>query len=154
MKALMGTRATWGTVPVRLALGIIFLAHGSQKMFGLFGGPGLSGTAQMMNQLGIPAFLAYCAAFAEFFGGLMILLGFLTRLGGGLISIVMLVAIFKVHWPFGLLTSAVERAQGASGFEYPLALLGAALALVIAGAGPLSVDRWLTCKSDKGGENP
>src|SRR3989304_1688952 len=87
---------------IRFALGVIFIAHGSQKLFGWFGGFGFDATLQFFQQqLGIPPALAAISIFVEFFGGLMILLGFFTRVGAALISINMAVALITVHLPQG-----------------------------------------------------
>lgn len=123
----------WALVPLRLVLGVIFMAHGSQKLFGMFGGHGLHATAEFFAKGGMtPGLLwATMAGSGEFFGGLLVLLGLLTRFGALNIAIVMAVAIIHVHW---------GKFFAPSGFEYPLALLGAALALIIGGGGPLSFD--------------
>ena len=125
----------WGLLILRLALGVIFIAHGGQKVLGWFGGSGLAATVEGMGKMGIPAPLAYLASFTEFFGGLCVLVGLLSRLGALGLAVVMSVAILKVHLPSGFF---MEQ----HGFEYPLALLGMALAVVIAGPGRLSVADW------------
>lgn len=124
----------WAPVPLRIALGLIFMAHGGQKLFGWFAGYGLQATAGFFEQnLGMAPgiFWATLAGCGEFFGGLLVFLGLLTRFGALNIAIVMLVAIFKVHWPAFF---------APAGIEYPMALLGAALALMIAGGGKFSLD--------------
>ena len=132
-KFFFSTTPTWAALPLRFALGAIFIAHGAQKLFGAFGGYGLSGTAGFFGQIGLNPgiFWAALAGCGEFFGGLLVLLGFLTRFGALNIAVVMLVATFKVHWP------AFFAPQG---FEFPLANLGAALALLISGGGKASLD--------------
>jgi len=137
--------ANWGTLPIRLALGIIFLAHGSQKLFGAFGGPGLENLAKFFDQGGISpgAFWAPLAAGGEFFGGLLVLLGLFTRFGALNLVIVMLVAIVHVHWSAGFFAP--------KGFEYPFALLGMAVALLISGGGAASADACI-CGKCKSGE--
>ncbi|MBI2264117.1 MAG: DoxX family protein [Armatimonadetes bacterium] len=135
------TKAEWGTLPIRLVLATIFIAHGSQKLFGLFGGHGLLGTAQFFQtQLGFtPGILwATLAACGEFFGGLMILFGLATRLGAFLISVVMVVAIVSVHLKNGLFLPG--------GMEFALVNLGAALALTVLGGGEFSVDEMIAGK--------
>src|SRR5579859_2105539 len=106
-----------GLLLLRLTLGIIFCLHGAQKLFGVFGGYGLSATAQFMDQLGFhPAkWWATTAALAEFVGGLLLVLGLGMPLGALLIIAVMLVAISRVHWSKGFWNS-----QG--GYEYNLVL--------------------------------
>ena len=127
----------WAAIPLRIALGVIFMAHGSQKLFGWAGGKGLAATAQVFaGKLGLsPGWLwASQAGVAEFGGGLLLILGLFTRLGALAISAVMLVALFKVHWGSFFVPA---------GIEYPLSLLAAALALLIMGGGRFSLDgRW------------
>ena len=107
----------------RIALGVIFIAHGGQKMFGLWGGPGLAG---MVESMGSP--LGYLVSIGEFFGGVGILTGVLSRFSAFWLIVIMLGAIFKVHLKSGFF------AQG-GGFEYPFALLGLAAVILIAGPG-------------------
>ncbi len=141
---LTETSPTWMTLPLRLTLGAVFIAHGAQKVFGMWGGPGLVKFTESAAPLGLrPAWLWMgAAAFAEFVGGALVLTGLLTRLGALLIIPVMLVAIFGVHWG-----AFFAQSQG---FEYPLALLGMALALLIAGGGRASMDESLS-RSVRGG---
>ena len=124
-----------GLALLRIALGLIFVAHGAQKLFGVFGGGGPAGTAGFFGSIGIPAagIMAWVVGFAEFFGGLSVLFGFLTPVGGALIACVMAVAILSVHLKNGFFASN-------GGIEFPLILLAAALALVAAGPGRYSVD--------------
>jgi len=118
---------------LRLALGVVMLVHGSHKVFG-----GLHHTAQFMGSLGIPAWLAYVASFVEFLGGLLILAGFFTRAAAFAVCIDMVIAIWKVHWHNGL-TGSPDR----PGYEFPLSLAAIAFALIISGAGPISIDHIL-----------
>lgn len=127
---------------VRLPLGLIFMAHGSQKLLGLFGGQGLTGTFKTFEEkLGIPPIFTLLAIIAEFGGGFGVLAGFLTRLSAAGISTVMLVAIYKVHWANGLFLNMACTAGRGHGIEYDVALLGMALYLVIAGGGQWCLDR-------------
>ncbi|MDD2852862.1 MAG: DoxX family protein [Desulfuromonadaceae bacterium] len=120
---------------IRIPLGLIFLAHGAQKLLGLFGGQGLTGTFKMFEEkFGIPPIFTLLAIIAEFGGGFGVLSGFLTRLSAAGISAVMLVAIYKIHWSHGFFIAA-------NGVEYPLALLGMALYIMIAGGGRWCLDR-------------
>lgn len=144
-KKLLATEHVYFTLPVRLALGVIFFAHGGQLMFGWFGGPGLSGTIQGFQQgLGFPPALAVLAAVAEFFGALGVLVGLLTRVAAAGISVVMLVAMFKVHWANGFFINWSMAPGVGHGIEMNLALLGLSVALLIAGGGALSLDRRLS----------
>jgi putative oxidoreductase len=118
-------RGTWAALPLELIIGVIFFAHGLQKV----GDP--AGFAQRAIG-GIPLFLSFLVIAAELGGGLLLLTGLLVRLGALGHICVMLVAISQVHWGYGL--------SGQGGFEFPLALLAAALALLILGGDPLSID--------------
>jgi putative oxidoreductase len=124
-----------GLLILRLVIGITFMAHGSQKLFGLFGGGGLSGTAAMFEGLGIhpPLFMALLSGCAEFFGGLFLFLGLLTRPVGLVLMINMAVAILTVHLPRGFFGSN-------GGFEYPLALFTIGLMYLITGPGCYAID--------------
>lgn len=128
-------------LPLRLAAGSILAAHGAQKLFGWFGGHGLSGTGAFFQEtLGMApgVFWAFNAGAAEFVGGLMIAAGALTRVGAALNVVTMAVAILLVH------RSAFFAASG--GMEFPLLLLAASVTLLIAGGGSASVDRALTAR--------
>ena len=138
LRKLSATVPTWTTVPLRLGLGLIFVAHGAQKVFGAFGGPGLRAFSSLPAPFSAmrPAWLWMgAAAFAELIGGMLVLLGLLTRIGAFLLTCVMLTAIIGVLWPNFFANN--------EGFEYPLALLTMALALLIAGGGHASADRLI-----------
>jgi len=136
IKTVFATRAGYGMTVLRILAGIIFVAHGGQKLFGLFGGYGLSGTAQYMESLGLaPGYLmALLSGGAEFFGGLALIIGLLARPAAAVLTIMVLVAIFSVHIGNGLFMAN-------NGYEFALALLGAMIAVLIEGAGKLSLDR-------------
>ena len=133
---LLATDAGFGPLALRIPVGIIFVAHGAQKLFGAFGGYGLEGTGQWMASIGLaPGYLmALLAGSAEFFGGLALLLGLLVRPAAAALAFAMAVAILAVHIGKGLFVSN-------NGYEYGLALLAVAVALLISGAGRASVDR-------------
>jgi putative oxidoreductase len=127
---------------LRIPLGLIFMAHGSQKLLGLFGGQGLSGTFKTFElKLGIPPIFTLLAIIAEFGGGFGVLTGFLTRLSAAGIAAVMMVGIYKVHWVNGFFLNMACVAGRGHGIEYNIALLGMALYLVIAGGGQWCLDR-------------
>nr|WP_217505613.1 DoxX family protein [Pseudomonas corrugata] len=132
----MSTRAGYGLTVLRIAVGVIFAAHGSQKLFGLFGGYGLAGTAQWMESIGLtPGYLmATLAGGTEFFAGLALIVGLLVRPAALGLAFLSLVAIFSVHIGNGLFMAN-------NGYEFALALLAASIAVLIEGAGKLSVDR-------------
>lgn len=124
-----------GLFLLRIVLGIIFIAHGGQKVFGWFGGYGLEGTAGFMATLGIPKALSYLASFTEFFGGLAMIAGLLTRPAALGLAVTMLVAIFNVHLAAGFFAP--------NGLEYPLSLSAIALSIFILGPGRYSLDEKL-----------
>lgn len=127
---------------IRIPLGLIFIAHGSQKLLGLFGGAGLSGTFKAFEEsMGIPPIFTLLAIIAEFGGGFGILTGFLTRLSAAGIASVMLVAIYKVHWVHGFFLNTNCFPGRGHGIEFNIALLGMALYLLIAGGGRWCLDR-------------
>ena len=139
---ILATRTcNWATLPVRLAAGLVFTAHGSQKLFGWFGGPGLQATGDFFqNKLHMPpgVLWAALAGSGEFFGGLALLLGIATRLFGIVTAFTMTVAILAVHTGAFFLPA---------GMEYALVLLLASLSLVISGGGALSVDSLIAGKT-------
>jgi putative oxidoreductase len=127
---------------LRIPLGLIFMAHGSQKLLGLFGGQGLTRTFNTFEEkMGIPPIFTLLAIIAEFGGGFGILTGFLTRLSAAGISAVMLVAIYKIHWAHGFFLNINCVAGHGHGIEYNVALLGMALYLMFAGGGRWCLDR-------------
>ncbi len=134
--------SVWGPLPIRIALGVIFIAHGGQKLFGLWGGQGLQATLDTFERnMGIPPWLTLMAVIAEFCGGLAVLLGFLTRLASASLAIVMLVAIFEAHLKHGFFMNwSLVRGIG-HGIEFNIALLGMSMGLILLGSGQLSLDR-------------
>lgn len=126
-----------GLLLLRLTFGLIFFAHGAQKLFGWFGGQGLQGTINMTEMLGLrPAkWWACAAAVGEALGGLLMTLGLFTPLAALLIAASMLVAILRVHAPKGFWNS-----QG--GYEYNLVLFVFAIAFALIGAGTSSLDAF------------
>lgn len=129
----LSKHSDWAPVILRVVLGIVFIAHGWGKLFGMM--PGMEAWMGMLTSLGFPAVTAtaYLVALVEFVGGIAVLLGIFTRYAAALIAIVMIVAIWKVKWAMGLL----------GGYELDLGLLGIALALIVSGPGPLSLEKML-----------
>jgi len=131
----------------RVVLGIIFLAHGAQKVFGWFGGPGFDQTMKAFVRMGIPAFLAVMAILTEFLGGIGLLVGLLSRVAAVGVAMIMVVAVSLVHAQNGFFMnwSGTQRGEG---FEYHLLALAAAFLVLVRGAGAWSLDRvlegWLT----------
>jgi len=144
MDMIFGTFPSWSLLIVRVVLGVIFFAHGAQKMFGWFGGNGLKGTIGYFKQaLGIPAWATVIAALIECFGGLAVLVGFIARPAALGLIVVMLVAIRTVHWKNGFFLNWANAPGKGHGYEMNLALIGMALAVVVGGAGRFSVDRLI-----------
>jgi len=141
LRRILATGSSWATIPLRMGLGVIFIAHGAQKVLGSFGGPGLKGFASFPAPFPFmkPAWLWMgAAAISELLGGAMLLLGLFTRIGAFLIACTMLTAIIGVHWPIFFADS--------KGFESPLALLAGSLALLVYGGGRASIDRMLASR--------
>jgi len=143
VRKLFATDDNTGTAILRLVLGVVFFAHGAQKLLGWFGGYGLSGTMGFLTgMMHIPAPFAFLAIAAEFFGGLGLILGFLTRIAAFGIAANMLVAIGMVHGPFGFFMNW-SGAQKGEGFEYHLLVLAITGFLMIRGAGAFSIDHGI-----------
>jgi len=138
LKRITHSQAGYSALVLRVAAAVIFIAHGGQKLFGLFGGYGLEGTGQFMESIGLaPGFLmALMAGSAEFFGGILILLGLLTRPVGVILTLTMAVAIFTVHIGNGLFIAN-------NGYEFGLALFAASLSLAFSGAGKFALDNTI-----------
>lgn len=138
---LLATNNSFASLALRLPAGIIFVAHGAQKLFGSFGGYGLEGTGQWMASIGLePGYLmALGAGSAEFFGGLALILGLLVRPAAAVLAFTMLIAIGVVHLSNGLFMSN-------NGYEFGLSLLAISVALAIQGGGAVSLDRRLAEK--------
>lgn len=146
LSRLLRTDATSAApLALRLGLGSVFIAHGGQKLFGLWGGGGLAGTTKFFESIGLaPANVhAVLASSGEFFGGILIVLGLLTRFAAAQAAVIMGVAIWTVH------RSAFFAPAG---MEYPLTLLLVAVALVLTGGGALSVDARLAKPAPKSGK--
>ena len=141
LHSIFNSKVGFSALALRVPVGIIFMAHGAQKLFSWFGGYGLEGTGQWMESMGIaPGYLmALAAGSAEFFGGLFLVLGLLTRPSALVLSITMLVAIFSVHFQNGLFMSN-------NGYEFALSLLAVSVALAMSGAGKLAIDNLIAEK--------
>lgn len=141
LKKLVTSQAGFSALVLRIPVAIIFIAHGAQKLFGAFGGYGLEGTGQWMESIGLaPGFImALLAGSAEFFGGLFLLLGLLTRPAAIALAGTMVVAIFSVHFANGLFMAN-------NGYEFGLALLAASVSLGFSGAGKVAIDNLISDK--------
>jgi putative oxidoreductase len=143
LRWIVGTDGDWAVTVVRIVLGVVFFAHGAQKALGWFGGTGLRSTVRIFrDNLHIPVPLAVLSIAAEFLGGLGLIVGLLSRVAALGIAIVMLVALIAVHRRFGFFMNWYGEKEG-HGIEYHLLVLALALAVIIRGAGPLSLDEVL-----------
>ena len=141
LKRLFHTPDDIAFTVLRLVLGVVFFVHGSQKMLGWFGGYGFKGTMGFFTQTAhIPAVFAFLAIAAEFFGGLGLIVGLLSRIAAFGITVNMLVAIFTVHLANGFFMNWTGQQKG-EGYEYHLLVLAMTVALMIRGAGAFSLDR-------------
>jgi putative oxidoreductase len=127
-----------GLLLIRLVIGLLFIGHGSQKLFGWFGGYGLKGTGDWMDSLGLkPGMtMALLAGLTELIGGILFALGLLTPLAGLMIAATMIIAIVKVHGPNGLWVTQ-------NGYEYNLILLAVAIGIALIGPGQYALDTFL-----------
>jgi putative oxidoreductase len=144
MRKIMNTDSDFAVTIIRLALGVVFFAHGAQKVLGWFGGHGFHATMQGFTvSLHIPAALAVLAIAAEFLGGLGLIVGFLSRIAALGIIVDMAVAIWMVHKQFGFFMNWMGTQRG-EGIEYHLLAIAMGLAILIKGGGALSMDRFFS----------
>lgn len=132
-----------GPLVVRLGLGTIFVAHGAQLVFGLWGGKGLQGTVEALTGMGHPLWVAYAIPLVQLLAGAGVLVGLLTRLSGLGLAVVMGGAIYLVHWQNGFFMNHFMEPDKGHGIEFCLALGAMALSLVFSGGGALSIDRLI-----------
>ncbi len=127
-----------GILILRLVVGLTFMAHGSQKLFGMFGGPGIQGTAKMFSMIHIEPSLpmAILSGCGEFFGGSALVLGLFTRYAAIVLIINMIVAIATVHWPKGFWVFN-------GGYEYNIVLISTFIYLFFNGPGKYSLEKKL-----------
>src|ERR1700693_4661429 len=144
IRKLIATDNDTATTILRLVVGVIFFAHGAQKMLGWFGGYGFTGTMGFFTGvMHMPAPFAFLAIAAEFFGGLGLILGLLTRVAAFGIFCNMLVAVAMVHHHFGFFMNWTGTQKG-EGFELQTLALGITVFLMMRGAGAASADRLLS----------
>jgi len=142
-RRLIATSNSFAPTILRLVLGMVFFAHGAQKMLGWFGGNGFSATMGFFTQqMHIPAPFAFLAIAAEFFGGIGLIIGLLSRIAAFGIACNMLVAVFMVHLPNGFFMNWTGAQKG-QGIEYHLLALAMTVVIMMLGSGALSVDRAL-----------
>jgi putative oxidoreductase len=143
---LFSTNPDWLQTLIRITLGVVFFAHGSQKVLGWFGGPGLKETMRTMHEsLGLPTPIALLAVAAEFLGGLGLMVGLLSRIAAIGIVVIMLVAIVMVHGRNGLFLNWLGDRKG-HGYEYHVLAIALAAEIVVRGSGAASLDR-LVCRA-------
>src|SRR6266849_4292857 len=130
----------YGPAVLRLCVGAVFLAHGAQKLFGVWDGPGLAGTTTLIASFGLnPAYpLAILAAVAQSAGVALLILGGLTRWVALALIVEVGIAVWKVNYLNGFYLSTTEG----PGVEYRLVVIGALLCLALTGPGAFSVDEW------------
>jgi putative oxidoreductase len=145
-KKLISTSNDVALTILRLVLGVVFFAHGAQKLLGWFGGYGLTATVGAFTHMGMPAPIVYLIIATEFFGGLGLILGFLTRIPALGIACLMAGAIFMVHLPNGFFMNWSGNQKG-EGIEYHLMAIAMAAVLLLRGAGAFSVDRALASRT-------
>ena len=138
--AKYATMRPYGPAALRSCIGAVFLAHGAQKLFGVWDGAGLTGTTALITSFGLtPAYpLAMLAGVAEFAGGILLILGGLTRWVALVLMVEVAVAVWKVNYLNGFFLTS----HGAPGVEYRLVVIGALLCLMLTGPGAVSVDEW------------
>ena len=125
----------WALLIARLIVGVVFMAHGAQKLFGAFGGPGLTAIVQVMGPLG------YLVSIGEFFGGVGLVVGFLSRFSAASIILIMLGAIVTVHAKVGFFMNWAGN-QAGEGFEYHLLAIANLLMIALAGPGRFALARF------------
>jgi putative oxidoreductase len=149
MKKIFQTANSWSILIIRVMLGIVMFPHGAQKLFGLFGGYGFSGSLGFFTiKMHIPMFFAFLAIMAEGLGSMGLMIGLLTRVAAFGILCNMVVAIYMVHWPYGFFMNWFGNQKG-EGFEYHLLAIAICLALLISGGGKWSVDRAIAASAKK-----
>jgi putative oxidoreductase len=140
---LTATHADWIVVIARIVLGIIFFAHGAQKMLGWYGGPGLARSMRTFTEhLHLPPALTFLVIAGELFSGVGLIVGLFSRIAALVIALTMVGAIATVHFRFGLFLNWFGTQDG-HGIEYHLLTIALALVVVVQGAGALSLDRLL-----------
>lgn len=140
---LIQTTSDPAALVLRLTLAIVMFPHGAQKALGWFGGYGFSGTMEAMTGMGLPAVVVVLVILGEFLGPIGLAVGFLSRAAAAGIGIIMTGAIFFGHLQHGFFMNWYGQ-QAGEGFEYHLLMIGIALAIIIKGGGPFSVDHKLS----------
>ena len=144
LKCFFKTEDSISSLILRIALGIVILPHGAQKVLGWFGGHGIEATLGFFtSKMGIPYFIAVLVIIGEFFGALGLITGFLTRFCAAAMAVIMVGGISLVHWNNGFFMNWSAK-QAGEGFEYHILVIGIAAVLMIAGGGSFSLDQWIS----------
>lgn len=133
----------WGVLLLRLGLGIVMFPHGAQKLLGWFGGPGYGASMKFFASMHIPAPLGFLVIMTEFFGALALVLGVFTRLAALAVTVEMIVAVAMVHAANGFFMNWFGNQKG-EGFEYHILAITLGVAIIIMGAGRLSIDHLIS----------
>jgi putative oxidoreductase len=153
LKKITATRNDYSLAFARIVLGVVFFAHGAQKMLGWFGGAGFSGTINEFSKFGMPATVALFAIFVEFFGSLSLVFGLLSRVAAVAIIVEMIGAILTIHIHNGFFMNWTGHNKG-EGVEYHLITIALAFLIVVHGAGALSIDHQTSCADDSESTQP
>jgi putative oxidoreductase len=142
LQRLTRTSNDYALAVARLLFGVVFFAHGAQKMLGWFGGTGFSAHMSAFSSMGLPAPIGFLIIFIEFFGALSLIFGLFSRLAGLGITALMIGAIATVHHHFGFFMNWAGQQKG-EGFEYHLLAIALAILIMVRGAGAFSIDRLI-----------
>lgn len=146
LQKILHTNDDFTVTILRLVLGIVVFAHGAQKIFGWFGGRGLSGTIGFYGQMGFPSVLGFLAIMVEFLGGAALIVGFLSRIAAIGVIAKLLTAVLTLNVQNGFFMNWSGNQKG-EGYEFHLLAMALGLAIVVKGAGGFSVDKALSKKS-------
>jgi len=137
------TNNGWTGLIIRMTIGLILFPHGAQKMLGLFGGFGFTGTMSFFTgTLHFPWLIGFSVIFIEFFGSLSLIAGFASRIWSYLVLVLMIGIVFTSHIHNGFFMNWTGNQKG-EGFEYHLLVIGLCIALLINGNGKYSVDKLI-----------
>lgn len=141
---IFNTNNNWSGLITRLTAGLILFPHGAQKMLGIFGGYGFSGTmGYFTDVLHLPWMIGFLVIFIEFLGAIALILGFASRIWAASIIVLMLGIIFSSHIDNGFFMNWFGNQKG-EGFEYHLLMIGLCTAILVNGSGKFSIDRKLS----------
>lgn len=141
---LLSTDASLASLVLRLSLGSVIWMHGAQKLLGLFGGYGFTGTMEFFTKsMNLPWIVAFLVILGEFFGGIGLVLGLATRFFALYVGTILFFAMFLVHWQNGFFMNWFGNQKG-EGIEFFILFLSMSMALVLTGGGKLSLDSWIS----------